>query len=318
MSWAQAVAYFLKEAIVGLRRGWRTSLLAISTIAVSLFLTGVFLLLSTNLEAIVDRWRDESRVMVYLADDADEADLSRVMALVGDRAWVVEARTISAEAARDRFVSAYPSMSDLLDGFEGSPLPPAVEVEVDWTAMEPDGSGRQTFLATLDAWRSDPAVTTVDDDRDWLDQLETVTVIVQGLAAVVAGVLVTTAIFTIASVIRLAAHQHRDEIAVLRMVGATEFFIRGPFYAEGLIQGALGGGVAVATLGAGFLALRARIGDGVLGSMATSRFLPPLWLGILIGVGALAGLIGAVVSLGRERTDRGQQSVRWNPENDAS
>ncbi len=315
MTWAQASAYFLREALVGLLRGWRTSLLAVLTIAVSLFLTGVFLLLSTNLRAVVDGWRDESRLMVYVADDADAEDLTRIATVIRKHAWVTDAKTVSADAARDRFTRAYPSMADLLEGFDNAPLPAAVEVEVDWASLDSQSGSRSSFEAALDAWQADTAVTSIDDDRDWLDQLEAVTMVLRGLAAVVAGVLITTAIFTIASVIRLAAHQHRDEIAVLRMVGATEFFIRGPFYAEGLIQGTLGGLSAVVALALGFVALNRRIGDGLLGSFVTSNFLAPSWLGGLVAIGALAGLVGAIVSLGRERID-GEQAVGWSAEED--
>lgn len=312
MTWAQAAAYFLKAAIVSLLRGWRTSLLAVMTIAVSLFLTGVFLLLSLNLQSVVAGWRAESRLAVYLEEDASETDLGRVTELIRAQPWVVAAQPVTGQAARERFVRAFPSMADLLEGFDRSPLPPSVEVVVDWGSIGEDADKQRALVAAIETWRADSAVESIDDDRDWLDQLEAVTVVLRGLATVIAVILITTAIFTIASVIRLAAHQHSDEIDVLRLVGATEFFIRGPFYAEGSIQGALGGGVAVAALGAGFFILRQRIGDGLLGSLVTGRFLGPSWLVGLVLLGALAGLIGAIVSLGRERADGDQQAAPWS------
>ena len=82
----------------------------------------------------------------------------------------------------------------------------------------------------------------VDDDRDWVAQLEGVLQVIGAVGLGVVAVLMVAAIFTIASVIRLTAYLYRDEIGVMRLVGATELFIRGPFYVEGLLQGLLGGG----------------------------------------------------------------------------
>ena len=309
MNLAQALVYFLREAIVGLARGWKTSLLAVMTIGFSLFLSGIFLLVSINLGSMVDTWRDESRIMVYLEEGRGAEDLARVAGLIESLPWVRAARPVLAEEARERFISAYPSMADLLDGWDQDPLPASVAVEPDWQAVD------ASILATATAsWREDPAVSSVDDDRDWLAQLETVTTMLRGLATVVGGVLLVTAVFTIASVIRLAAHQHRDEITVLRLVGATEFYIRGPFYAEGTIQGTLGGLGAVGALAASFVALQKRFGDGLLGSLVASQFLNPTLLVALIALGAAAGLTGAILSLGREKADNARSAAGWGTE----
>ncbi|MEL7060156.1 MAG: FtsX-like permease family protein, partial [Acidobacteriota bacterium] len=105
------------------------------------------------------------------------------------------------------------------------------------------------------------------------------------------------------SVIRLTAYLYEDEIAVMRMVGATEFFIRGPFYLEGALQGLLGGLVAIACLAIGFGALRERMA-GSIGSLITQNFLSIGQLGALVGLGATAGLAGSILSLRRERLGR--------------
>jgi len=246
--------------------------------------------------------------MVYLSPQASEADLVRIQTLIEAVPWVRSARAVSADEAGARFLAAFPSMADLLEGWDRSPLPTSLAVEADWSLAGTDGVG----LATQ-AWRQDAAVASIDDDRDWLAQLETIAVVLRGLATLVGGVLIITAVFTIASVIRLAAHQHRDEIAVLRLVGATEFFIRGPFYAEGMIQGVLGAVVALAALATSFVLLRQRFGDGLLGRLVAGRFLSPGVIAGLVLLGAVAGLVGAVVSLGRERVDGMRAAAGWGP-----
>ena len=98
----------------------------------------------------------------------------------------------------------------------------------------------------------------------------------------------------------MTAYLHSDEIAVLRLVGATEFYIRGPFYAEGLLQGLVGGGLASGGLWAAWSLLHLRGGGSLLGSLLAARFLSPAQIALLILLGGAAGLTGAVVSLRRE------------------
>ena len=115
-----------------------------------------------------------------------------------------------------------------------------------------------------------------------------------------AVLLLGAAVFTIASVVRLISLLYRDEIAVLRLVGATEFFIRGPFYLEGILQGLLGAGVAIGGLYALFLGLGPHLADSIFASVAVARFLTLGESLLLLLFGAAAGLAGAIVSLGRE------------------
>ncbi|MDA8015970.1 MAG: permease-like cell division protein FtsX [Thermoanaerobaculia bacterium] len=298
MTFLQALLYFTREASVNLIRGWKVSLLAILTITLSLFLTGSFFLVSSNLSQLTKTWRGESKVVVYFAPGTDSAARDRVRGEIAAAAWSGEVSEVSPEQAATRFRSAFPSLEDLLEGWGDEPLPASLEIQVDWSTV--DGEAMRADLETL---RTDPVVDMVDDDRDWLAQLETAVLLLRGLALVLGGVLLLTAVFTIASIIRLTAYLYHDEIAVQRLVGATEFFIRGPFYIEGLLQGLLGGTLAAASLALGhWLALRR--GDGLLVSVLLERFLVPSQLLLLVTLGGLAGLFGAVASLRKESLGR--------------
>ena len=117
----------------------------------------------------------------------------------------------------------------------------------------------------------------------------------------VGAVLLVTAVFTIGSVIRLTFYLYQDEIAVMRMVGATEFFIRGPFVTEGFLHGLAGGFCALGGLFTAQRLLLHYTGDGLLTTMLAEQFLSPsLQLGLVL-VGAGAGILGAVLSLRKER-----------------
>ncbi len=294
MSLARALRYFAREACLNLLRSWRVSLLAVLTIAVSLVLGGAFLLASRNLAGSVEDWRGQLRVVIYLKPGTPAAELARLAAVARSARWVAAVDTVPAAVARRRFRETFPSLADVIDSAEGEPLPASLEV-----ALRRDQAGASDLDAWLAAWRSRPEVAMVDDDRDWLGQVETAVAVVRAVGLVLGGILLGAAIFTIASIIRLTAYLHHEEIAIMRLVGATEFFIRGPFYVEGLIQGVLGGALATAGLYAGFQLIHAR-SRSLLAAVLAGRFLSPRQLGLLLVLGAMAGLVGAVTSLRRE------------------
>lgn len=292
MNFLQALRYFFREAAVNLLRGWKVSLLAVLTIAVSLFIGGAFLLVSGNLSAAVERWRGEMRVVIYLRPNTSEADLRRLAAEAARAPGVISVEPVTAAAARRRFREIAPGLAELVAGWQEEPLPASLEIGLE--ARTPAGR-----TAWLDGWRRRPEVTLVDDDREWLGQLETVVAVVRAVGLALVGGLLAAAIFTIASVIRLTAYLHHEEIGVMRLVGATEFFIRGPFYAEGLLQGLIGGLLASGVLFGVYQALHARQAS-LFTSVLAFDFLSLQQIAVLVLLGGAAGLFGAVASLRRE------------------
>ena len=261
--------------------------------AISLFLWGCFLLVGSNLGEALGRWRSEARIVVYLRPDASEALRRQIERRISESDRVRSVRVVSATEARRRFRSAFPSLADVLGDGDESPLPASLEV-----ALTDAAAGGEEVAAWLRELAALPGVDLVDDDRDWLDQLRSLTngARVFGLAAGL--ILLAAATVTIASVIRLAALMYQDEISIMRMVGATEFLIRGPFYCEGFLQGAIGAGLATAGLWAGYSAASPHIAElGVLGDVLMGRFLSPGQLALLVGIGCFAGTFGAVISL---------------------
>jgi cell division transport system permease protein len=294
VSLARALRYFAREACLNLLRSWRVSLLAVLTITVSLLLGGAFLLASRNLAGSVEGWRGQLRVVIYLKPGTPASDLPRLAAAARAAPWVAGVDVVSPAAARRRFRDTFPTLADVIDSSEGEPLPASLEVALRREQAEAGG-----LDAWLDAWRHRPEVAMVDDDRQWLGQVETAVAVVRAVGLVLGGILLGAAIFTIASIIRLTAYLHHEEIAIMRLVGATEFFIRGPFYVEGLIQGLLGGALASAGLYAGYELIHAR-SRSLLAAVLAGQFLSLRQLGLLLLLGAMAGLIGAVASLRRE------------------
>jgi cell division transport system permease protein len=296
VSFLQALLSFFREALVNLARGWKVSLVAVLTIAVSLFVGGAFLLVSSNLLASVERWRGEMRLVIYLQPGMADPVVRQLAAEAGRGPGIAAVEVVSAEAARRHFQEAFPSLSDLVEGMGDEPLPASLEISL------ADPARRTPELrAWIETWRRRPEVSMVDDDREWLGQLETVVAVLRAVGLALGVGLLVAAVFTIGSVIRLTAYLHSDETSILRLVGATEFYIRGPFYAEGLLQGLLGGLLASGTLWAGSAVLRLRSPDALLTRVLAAELLSVGQMAALVGLGAAAGLLGAIASLRRER-----------------
>ena len=295
MNWAQAIGYFFGEALLSLRRSWRVSLLAILTIAVSLFLAGLFALVGHNLRGQIEAWRSEARVVVYFSPETLSDALSEARDELLVLPWVEEVEIVTLEQARERFAQVFPDLVDVLDDPDADPLPPSLEVRLGESDRRSSlTQHRHDLLAAL------PGVDWVDDDRAWLDRLESLVRIGRGVGWGLGALLLVAAVFTISSVIRLTAYRYRDEITVMRQIGATELLIRCPFYLEGLLQGLAGGVVAVTALWLVYQGLNSGTGAEAVRAALVGRFLPASSVTIFLMLGALAGGVGAVLSLRRE------------------
>jgi len=295
MTLFKALLYFVREAALNMLRGWRVSLLAVLTIAVSLFVGGVFLLISNNMAEVIESWRAQARIVVYLKNAATPEESSALHALAATGPGVSQVTEIDAAEAKQRFRKLFPSLSDLVEGWSEDPLPPSLEITLAAQPIEP---------ATFDAWiaklRALPAVAMVDDDRDWLHQLETLIAVVRGVGLALGAILLGAATFTIGSVIRLTAYLYSEEIGILRLVGGTEFYIRGPFYLEGFLQGLVGSLLAVGALAGAYQLVRPQAPTSILAWLVANDFLDARTIVYLLLLGGGAGLLGAVLSLRRE------------------
>ncbi|MEL7058849.1 MAG: permease-like cell division protein FtsX, partial [Acidobacteriota bacterium] len=129
MTLLQALAYFSREATLNLLRGWKVSLLAVLTIAVSLFLIGLFLLVGGNARSVVEGWRAESRVVLYLETGTSTERVAALQARLDAEPWTARTEIVTPAEASSRFRQAFPSLSGLLDGWGEEPLPTSIEIE---------------------------------------------------------------------------------------------------------------------------------------------------------------------------------------------
>jgi cell division transport system permease protein len=141
----------------------------------------------------------------------------------------------------------------------------------------------------------------VQYDLLWIERLSTAVRLVRGVGGFLGGILVLAGIFTISNVIRLTVYARQDELDIMRLVGATRAYVKGPFVVEGMIQGGLGGTLAVGLLWGAFrfLAQDAVAASDLLGR--TALFLPASLCFVIVLGGMAVGVVGSLVSLGRTR-----------------
>lgn len=297
---SSTAAYFFREA---LRRIWiskRTSFLAIGMITMSLFILGLFLLISQNLTSAVDRWGSRSRMMVYLSVTATSDQIRQIDGFLRARPLFRKSRFVSREAALEKFNTHFSSLSPIVREIGDNPFPASFEVDLGTAASQ-----TPSFRSEVAALRKLPGIDEIQFDWEWIAKLRSMIRVINTIGFVAGGILALAAAFTIANVIRLTMVLYREEIEIMRLVGATEGIIRGPFLAEGLLQGTIGGTLALGFLYLLLLAVRhlETPATALLWDLFLSSFLPWRISLALVGGGMLAGLAGSWLSLRERRED---------------
>jgi cell division transport system permease protein len=296
MALLRAIYYFLQEALTSLWRSRLVNAVSIGTIAVSLFVLGAFLTVASALSSLVTRWTETVQVIVYLDDDVEPRVLSSLENRLREDHAVGRLERVSREQALARFRSMFRDLSSLPEDLGENPFPASLEL-----TLKPSLQAPADVERLAKAFTGVPGVREIQYDLLWIERLSTGIRLVRVVGAFLGGILVLAAVFTISNVIRLTIYAREDELDIMRLVGATRAYVKGPFVVEGMLQGGLGGLVSVLLL---WLSFRVLATDAMAASDLMGRavvFLPRnLTLLIVLG-GMLVGVAGSLVSLGRSR-----------------
>jgi len=289
----RAVDYALRQAWAGVRRGGGATALAIVAIALAIFVLGSILLLTWNAEQLLARWTSAAEFSVYLRDDATSEQRGAIEAALDQSGAVTRREYVSKSQALTRFRRDFAELASLTTGFDDNPFPASLEVQVRADA-ERDGRADRLVrrVATL------AGVADVRYDREWLANFAAGVRTVRGAGLALAVIMALAAAATVAAVVRLRLHARHDELEIMQLVGAPLTFIRGPFIAEGLLQGGLGAVVALALLAAGFGITRAWWGGDLVTLLdgAALAFLPVRLCSYLVIGGMMVGAAGGLAA----------------------
>ncbi|MBI4264142.1 MAG: ABC transporter permease [Acidobacteria bacterium] len=251
----RAIDYALREGWAGLWRTRGSSALAVVAIALAMMVLGALLLLTWNVEQMLARWTSAAEFSVYLRDEATSEQRGEIEALIDESGASAGREYVSKAEALTRFRREFTELASLTETFDDNPFPASVEVRV-----RPEAGADGRVEALVERVAALPGVADVRYDRQWLDRIASALGAIRGAGFALATLMAVAAALTVASVVRLALHARRDEIEIMQLVGSPIAFIRGPFVAEGLMQGGAGALVALAVLWLGFTAVGVRWG----------------------------------------------------------
>ena len=247
----QTSEYFIQEVFRSLRRNNWMSFASIGTVAVSLFVLGVFLLLVLNMNRMASALESQVQISVYLEDGLTADDRKDIASDIEALQGIESIRYISKDEAKQRLEERLGDQKYLLDALgDKNPLPDSFEVVV----MSPDLV--ETAAKAID--RMD-GVEEAKYGQDVIEHLFAITRLIRifGLALMV--LLAGATLFIISNTIRLTVFARRKEVAIMKYVGATDWFIRWPFLLEGMVLGFVGGVLAAIALQSSYAAMAAKI-----------------------------------------------------------
>ena len=286
----------MRALAYGLRLGWASVLrsggsgaFAVMAISLAMIVLGTLLLITWNGERLLARWASAAEFSVYLRDEASSEERGAIESIIDQSGVAISREYVSNADALTHFRREFAELASLASSFEDNPFPASVEVR-----LRPEAEADGRAAALVKRLGSAAGVADVGYDSEWLGRvagtLRTVRAVGLGLAALMA----LAAAVTVATVVRLRLHSRRDEIEIMELVGSPLAFIRGPFIAEGFLQGGIGALVALMLLWAGFAVVVAWWGTDIQAILAggSIEFLPARLVAYLLAGGMLVGSAG--------------------------
>ncbi|PTL78511.1 ABC transporter permease [Vitiosangium sp. GDMCC 1.1324] len=296
MSALAKAAYFWRTAASGLRHAPFVHFIAVTTIAIALFSAGLAQAMGRMVDALVGSLGGEVQVTVYLSPELDEEGAAvlrdRMVATSGGRASLVPP-----QAALDRLARELGDLGEALAHLPENPLPPSLELEVPQERRTPGA-----LKALAQELRAMPGVTGVDYGEEAVERLSAISKALRYGGWVAFAVVLLATVVIVSATLQLAIYARREEIEIQKLVGATDRFVKAPFLIEGLLQGLLGAGVALA----GLVAFDRLVGPGMaslfsflVGPGGRVPLLEPGLALELLAAGCALGLGGSFIAVGR-------------------
>lgn len=280
------------------RNGWM-SVASITSIIVSLFILGVFLLLVLNVNSFADAADSQVEISAYLNSDVDQATREKLQNDIGSMAEVSRVTLIpKAEGLKDFKKKMGEEMKDLLEGYDEktNPIPDTLKIEVVEPTTVPYVASKISALS--DQYPNDP-IYKVRYGQGTIEKLFKITKAIRNIGFAFVGGLALMAMFLISNTIRVTILARRREIGIMKLVGATNMFIRWPFFVEGALIGFVGSTITVALLFVGYNQLVYSVKADIT---LAFRLIPVGEIGLqvgglLLGLGLLIGIWGSTMSI---------------------
>ena len=288
--------YFIKKAFQNIRYFFLINLITVGIISLSLLVLSTFLMVFLNLQTYLDKWKEQIQVSVYLADSNKPEDTPLIQKKINSFPQVKNASLITKEEALSFFKDSFPGQKQALESLKDNPLPASIDIQLQDEYRGPDEV--KTFALQI---KKIPGVEDVEYGQTWIEGYANFLKFMRSAALAVGVVILLATIFIISNTIKLTLISRKDEIEIMKLVGATNFFIRVPFYLEGILQGLLGAFFALIVLFFSYQLFSNWISQSSYFSLKFFKifFIPLPYLLIITAVGMITGFLGSFFSLGK-------------------
>lgn len=278
--------YSIREALSAFKRAPLLTGLSAAMVGLALYVVGLFGLAAFNLGLALSSIEERVEVVVYLRDDVRQSEIDLALEELSAIPDVARVRYVSKRDALERAQQDLPEFSELFGGAEVNPLPQSLEVE-----LRPESRTRAGVERVASGAGKYPFVEDVRYGQEWVDKLFALRRIGAVSALVLGVAFFAIAALIIGTALRIAIFARRDEIYVMRLVGATNGFIRRPFLLEGAMAGMLGGLVA-------WLATWATY-RGVYAFLFAVAWIPGAWVATGLGAAVAFGVLASALAIRR-------------------
>ena len=288
--------YIVRNARENIRGHWATHLVTLAAVGFSLLLFAVFLLVLTNLQLVANRWGSELQITAYLDGGVSEDGRQGLEKTIGGWQEVESVSFASPADALEALKKALGEAAHVLDGLPENPIPASLEVRLRKPARNLD-----SIREVADRCQSLKGVAQVEYGGAWIGRFFALVRVLRWLGLCLGALLLLGTVIVISSTLTLGFYARRDEIEILRLVGATEGFLRLPFLLEGLVQGIGGAGVSVALSWGLYLFFRFRLGESWTQFAGWTKpvFLSSVSILALLLLGTVLGIVSTFLSFSR-------------------
>lgn len=286
----RTIEYYIREVFISLRRNNWMSVASIGTVAVSLFIFGMFLMMVMNMNKLAENMESQVQINVYLLDKVDREQARDIEKDLKEIEGVESVGFVTKDEAMERFKDRLGDQKTLLDALdETNPLPDSFEV----TVTNPD-----LVKSAAEKMEKIDGVECAKYGQDVMEHLFEITRLLRIFGFTLMLVLAFATLFIISNTIRLTVFARRKEIAIMKYVGATDWFIRWPFVMEGMVLGLFGSIIAAMVLRTAYTAMAEKVYDTLafFPLIPEQPFLTYITIVVVIS-GMVVGAIGSAVSI---------------------
>jgi cell division transport system permease protein len=288
--------YFLREALRNFYRHRRINVVAILVVATGMFLVGGVALVYVNFRNFAAYWGSQVHMVIYLRDNLTPERLEVLRLALSQAPETASMEYTSKDQALQQLRTRLGEGARILEGLQTNPLPASFTVTIRDEFRRPE-----LLRESVERYRQLPEVEDIDYGEHWLERFHTLVWTLEIGVIGIGGIMGMAVMFIIATTVRLALYTRAEEIEIMQLVGATLWFIKFPFFLEGILQGGLGASLAVGLCYGLFSVLMTWVkpmGE-LFVDFSLFQFLPlPIIASLLLG-GALLGGLGSLFSLRR-------------------